>query len=58
MALIFVNYILFDFINKNSVFFNLHVLVFCFGTKTMDFHWYRYQIQTFWYRDNTNIMVY
>ncbi len=33
MALIFVQFILFNFINKKNVFFNWHVFVLCFGTE-------------------------
>ncbi len=54
MALILLHFILFDFINKNSV-FNRHVLCFSLVPKLeLDFHWYRYRIQKCWYRDNTS----
>ncbi len=37
MALILYILFLFDFINKNSVFFNSHVFVFCFDTENRGF---------------------
>ncbi len=47
---------LFDFINKNSMFLISMFLCFALVPKlvprTVDFHWYRYRILKFWYRDN------
>ncbi len=45
--------ILFDF-NKNSMFLISMFLCFALVPRTVDFHWYRYRILKFWYRDNTN----
>ncbi len=58
MALIFFYILLlFDFINKNSMFLISMFLCFALVPKlvprTVDFHWYRYRILKFWYRDNT-----
>ncbi len=53
--------LLFDFINKNSMFLISMFLFFALVPKlvprTVDFHWYRYRILKFWYRDNTSYAV-
>ncbi len=52
---------LFDFINKNSMFLISMFLCFALVPKlvprTVDFHWYRYRILKFWYRDNTSALT-
>ncbi len=60
MALIFFYILfLFDFINKNSMF--LISMFLCFASvqklvpRTVAFHWYRYRILKFWYRDNNQL---
>ncbi len=56
MGFIFEHLILFDFINKNSMFLGF-ALVPKLVPRTVDFYWYRYRIQKCWYRDNTSLII-